>query len=144
MSKHQLFLMSAVVSADAAARGGLGAGLSLPKQARFNTMIDDLFPDVPADVRKKRIAKTIESLPPFRGGLAFLKQVERSSQKVAKDLGGRREAFGFLQQLGELASSDATVTDQEMLVLRAIATHSGLRGKVDIGRKDGRVRIRKR
>ncbi|MEL6349573.1 MAG: hypothetical protein AAFV53_41100 [Myxococcota bacterium] len=146
VEKNLIFLMAALVTADATVNPESSSLLSIEKKIAFDQMLEERYAELSFDRRQKRVAKTLRSMPPITGGLSLLKRVERSSQKLTAGLDNDpRQAYGVLRQMLKLAQVERPANEKEQLIMRAMFVSMGLRAVAKLQQApDGRMVLKRR
>ena len=142
-NKHFIFLLSAVVSADAtpARKNGGRPGLSAAKRQQMDAVLGKWYADLDDDGRKALVRDSLRGMPPIKGGIAFLKRVERSSQKLSASFDrDQKTAYRVVKALKSVAERDG-VSPQELHVLRTISNNLGLHGKLKIEQAADQIQL---
>ena len=139
--KYVVFLLCAVLIADAAPSDSTAPALSPAKHRQLDRILSERFPALSLAQRRTLVAKTLSGMPKLSGGLSFLRLIERSARKiggVSPDL-----ARQVLVQMAAVARAKGPLSPPERTVLRAALKSLGLKDSVRIQERaeDGRFRI---
>ena len=140
--QHIIFLLAAMLAADAAKSAPGASGLSPEKQLAMDDVLQKRFPGLSDRERWDQVAAAIQGRTGFGGGIGFLKAIEKSGRKVASGLKrDTAKCYRLIKQLKTIAESDGKVTVQEMHVLRSASNSLGLGKTLRISHTDTAITL---
>ncbi len=129
-SRPLIFLLSAVVSADAAP----GGRPSSAKLRMMDRVLMRRLPELDAKARWEVVSEALSGVPELSGGIRILELVERQAGKLGRQLGDKpARAHLVLKYLISIAEADDEITLQEERIISTVARALGAADALTVG-----------
>ena len=130
--RYILFLLGAVLVADARPALGTGPALDLAGQQQLDTVLAERFPELDRPGRRALLARALQGIGPLQSGLALLGRIESACAKLKPELEGPRQAAEVVRSMLSIAQASGPASPQAQLVLQATLAHIGLHGRATL------------